>query len=89
MLTKEDEAELVERIQRATAGRSWADRLLIAEAWQFMACEVFRMASFWSQRSPPPPPLPGQPIQLELFRCDTAEIDRSTTAFGGTSSLGG
>ena len=33
MLTEEERARLVEIIQRVTAGRSWEDRLRMAEAW--------------------------------------------------------
>jgi len=66
MLTEEDRAQLVERIQRATAHRTWEERLQIAEAWEFMASEVRRLhASALLDRSQLAPP-PYQQLQLEL-----------------------
>lgn len=60
MLTEEERARLVEIIQRVTAGRSWEDRLRMAEAWGFMSSEVRRI---WAQQ---PQPLLSLPTQLEL-----------------------
>lgn len=61
MLTKEEEAELVEFIQRITATKSWEERIRIAEAWRFMSSEVHRMHDWWLRHSQQP-----QQRQLQL-----------------------
>jgi len=67
MLTEEDRAQLVERIQRATAGRTWEDRMQIAEAWEFMASEIRRLSVEASRHPELPTPPPSQPRQLEMW----------------------
>lgn len=67
MLTEEDRARLVEQIQRATADRTWEDRLRIAEAWDFMASEVRRLASLSGPQSGPLASRPDRQLLLDLL----------------------
>lgn len=57
MLTDDDRAELVEEIQRATAGMNDAQRAHVLECWEFMA-EEFRRVLRASQPAQPQRQLP-------------------------------
>lgn len=78
MLTEEERSQLVEIIQRTTRGRSWEERLRMADAWAFMSSEVYRLAFLWGQQShlPPEPQPPPQQLELPLQMADRVVIDR-------------
>jgi hypothetical protein len=50
ILTEQDRAEIVETIQRCTAGMSESQKLLVAERWAWMASELRRAVSVWQPR---------------------------------------
>lgn len=58
MLTENDRADLVEDIQRATAGMTDAQKRHVLECWEFMAAELARVLgasqSESELRQPPP-----------------------------------
>lgn len=56
VLTDEDRAELVERIQHATAGMDLDEIRWIIAAWEFMASDLQRVCGI--SRRPPRPQLP-------------------------------
>lgn len=53
MLTDDDRADLVEEIQRATAGMDDKGKLRVLRCWEFMAAELARALAF-AQREPQP-----------------------------------
>lgn len=60
VLTEDDRAELVERIQRATAGMDLEQLRWTIAAWEFMASDLRRVCGI--SQLPQPLPLPA-PLQ--------------------------
>ena len=58
ILTEQDRAEIVETIQRCTAGMSDQQKILVAERWAWMAFELRRAVCAWRPAPrPEAPPL--------------------------------
>lgn len=56
MLTDEDRAQLVEEIQRATAGMDDERKLRVLKCWEFMAAELARALAFAQREQQQPQP---------------------------------